>query len=56
MNIGKTKRVHTDVPGSVPVVIPKVKPQPRQKPAEKPIHVPNWPTKKPEPAKVYGKP
>lgn len=45
MDIGKTKTVRTNVPGSRPVVLPKPKPQPT------PIHVPNWPTKKPVPVK-----
>ena len=41
MEIGKTKTVRTNVPGSRPIVLPK------KQPREKPIHVPNWPVKKP---------
>lgn len=50
-DLGKVKRVHTNVPGAVPVVIPKRTQKPTSVPVQKPIHVPNWPTKKPVPVK-----
>lgn len=53
MDIGKPKKVHTNVPRPIPVVIPQVKPEvkPEAVPTEEPIAipVPNWPVAVPEP-------